>query len=165
MKTVPASAFKNPIHLLAIGLGSGAAARAPGTWGTLAAMLLYLPLSQLDNTAYFVVLVIATLAGFYICDKTSRDWGVHDHKAIVWDEFVGYWITMFLIPTTWYWMLIGFALFRLFDIWKPWPIRYLDRHVKGGIGIMVDDIAAGVVAWGVLYTITLIFPSGMFGSG
>lgn len=99
------------------------------------------------------MLVLTSLAGFYICGKTSRDWGVHDHNAIVWDEFVGLWITMFLIPPTWVNLLLGFALFRLFDIWKPWPIRWLDRTVHGGVGIMVDDIAAGVVAWAVLFSI------------
>lgn len=152
MNTVPKSAFKNPIHLLAIGLGSGAAPKAPGTWGTVAAVLLYVPLAQLVDWQYALVVVVSAIIGVYLCGKTSRDWGVHDHSAIVWDEFVGFWITMFLIPVTWYWVLLGFALFRLFDIWKPWPISWLDKHVHGGLGIMLDDIVAGVLAWLVLYS-------------
>lgn len=151
MNTVPSSAFKHPIHFLAIGLGSGAAPKAPGTFGTVAAVLLYIPLSQLGTWWYLAVLVVAALVGVYLCGKTSRDWGVHDHGAIVWDEFVGYWITMFLVPVTWYWMLAGFILFRLFDIWKPWPVRYFDKHVHGGLGIMLDDVVAGIMAWIVLF--------------
>lgn len=153
MNSVPSSAFKNPIHFLAIGLGSGAAPKAPGTFGTLAAVLLYIPLSWLDVWSYLAVLVVATLAGIYLCGKTSRDWGVHDHGGIVWDEFVGYWITMFLIPATWYWAALGFALFRLFDIWKPWPVRYFDKQVHGGLGIMLDDVIAGLMAWAVLFVV------------
>jgi len=116
-----------------------------------AAVLLYIPLSQLGTWWYLAVLVVAALVGVYLCGKTSRDWGVHDHGAIVWDEFVGYWITMFLVPVTWYWILAGFILFRLFDIWKPWPVRYFDKHVHGGLGIMLDDVVAGIMAWIVLF--------------
>ena len=151
MNKVPASSFKNPIHFLAIGLGSGAAPKAPGTFGTMMAVLLYWPLSQLPLFYYCAVVLVAALVGIYICDKTSKDWQVHDHGGIVWDEFVGYWITMIAIPVTWYWALLGFVLFRLFDIWKPWPISWLDKKVQGGFGIMVDDVIAGVFAWIVLF--------------
>lgn len=154
MNSVPRSAFTHPIHFLAIGLGSGAAPKAPGTFGTVAALLLYIPLAWLTPVWYALVVVVAAVVGIYLCGKTSRDWGVHDHGAIVWDEFVGYWITMFMIPVTWYWALLGFALFRLFDIWKPWPVRYFDRQVHGGLGIMLDDIVAGVMAWLVLFGVT-----------
>lgn len=157
MNSVPRSAFRNPIHFLAIGLGSGAAPKAPGTFGTAAAVLLYLPMSQLTAWWYVAILLVTTVIGIYLCDKTSRDWGVHDHGAIVWDEFVGFWITMLLIPPTWYWILAGFLLFRLFDIWKPWPIRYIDRSVHGGLGIMLDDILAGIMAWAVLFLAVQLF--------
>ena len=140
MNKVPSSSFKHPIHFLAIGLGSGAAPKAPGTFGTVMAVLLYWPLAQL-----------ALLVGVYICGKTSKDWQVHDHGGIVWDEFVGYWITMIAIPVTWYWALLGFVLFRIFDIWKPWPISWLDKKVHGGLGIMIDDVVAGVFAWAILF--------------
>lgn len=153
---VPRSAFRNPIHFLAIGLGSGAAPKAPGTWGTVAGLLIYLPMSLCSTAVYAGLVLVAALVGVYLCGKTSRDWGVHDHGAIVWDEFVGLWITLFMIPFTWYWLLLGFALFRLFDIWKPWPISWLDRHVHGGLGIMVDDIIAGVFAWVVLFGVVTL---------
>ena len=156
MNKVPASAFTNPIHLLAIGLGSGAAPKAPGTFGSLAGLVLFLPLSLLPVPLYIGWVVLAGLLGIYLCGKTSRDWGVHDHGAIVWDEFVGLWITFIAIPVTWYWLLAGFALFRLFDIWKPWPIRYLDRNVHGGLGIMLDDVLAGVFAWLCLWGLVLL---------
>lgn len=160
MKHLPKSAFKHPIHFLAIGLGSGAVPKAPGTWGTVAAVLLYLPLAQLVTWQYGMVVLISALVGIYLCGKTSKDWGVHDHSAIVWDEFVGFWITMFLIPLTWYWVLLGFVLFRLFDILKPWPISWLDKNVHGGLGIMVDDILAGVMAWGCLYLTVIVVGNG-----
>jgi len=139
--------WKNPIHLLAFGFGSGAAPKAPGTFGTLAGGILYLLLlAQLSVSYYLLVLIIATLAGIYICGKTASDIGVHDHGGIVWDEFVGMWITLLWVPAGWGWLAVGFLLFRLFDIVKPWPIRWLDQHVHGGWGIMLDDIVAGIMA-------------------
>lgn len=161
MNSVPASAFRNPVHFLAIGLGSGAAPKAPGTFGTMMGLLLFWPLSHLPLTAYLVWLVLAALLGIYLCGKTARDWQVHDHGGIVWDEFVGLWITLIAVPVTWYWLLAGFVLFRLFDIWKPWPIRLLDRHVHGGFGIMIDDMLAGVFAW--LCLMPLVWLGGSYG--
>jgi phosphatidylglycerophosphatase A len=151
MNKVPSSSFKHPIHFLAIGLGSGAAPKAPGTFGTVMAVLLYWPLSQLPLFSYCAVVLVAAIVGVYICGKTSKDWQVHDHGGIVWDEFVGYWITMIAIPVTWYWALLGFVLFRIFDIWKPWPISWLDKKVHGGLGIMIDDVVAGVFSWVILF--------------
>lgn len=136
--------IKRPTHILALGLGSGLSPKAPGTVGTLAAVPLYLLLSQLPLPLYGVMLVATFLLGVYLCQVTAADMGVHDHPAIVWDEFVGYWITMFAAPAGWQWVVLGFVLFRLFDIWKPWPISWLDRHVHGGLGIMLDDVIAGV---------------------
>ena len=115
-------------HWLAFGLGSGLARYAPGTFGTLVAIPLYLVLAQLPPWLYGVTVIAAFALGVWPCDIVSRDLGVHDHGGIVWDEFVGYWITMFMIPPDWLWILAGFALFRLFDIWKPWPIRWFDRQ-------------------------------------
>ena len=145
--TVPASAFRNPIHLLAIGFGSGAARTAPGTWGSALAIGPFLLLTQLHWVHYLILLLAAILAGIYICGETARQWQVHDHPGIVWDEFVGMWITLFMVPLTWYWILLGFALFRLFDIWKPGVIGYADRRFQGGLGIMLDDVLAGIFAW------------------
>lgn len=148
----------NPIHFLAVGLGSGLAPKAPGTFGSIAAIPIWLLFWQLPDLYYAILLIIATIAGIYICDKTAKDMGEHDHGSIVFDEFVGMWITLWLIPSfDWLWILIAFLLFRLFDIWKPWPIGWFDKKVDGGVGIMVDDIWAGIFAafslWllGVLY--------------
>jgi phosphatidylglycerophosphatase A len=139
--------LSNPIHFLALGFGSGLAPKAPGTFGTLAAIPLFLLLAPLDNMIYLTLIILMSVTGVYICGKAAKDAGVHDHGAIVWDEFVGLLITMFLMPVTWQTILVGFALFRFFDILKPWPISYLDKNCHGGLGIMLDDIVAGIAAW------------------
>lgn len=145
--------IKNPVHLFAFGFGSGLAKKAPGTFGTLAAIPLYLIMAPLDWWLYTLVVVAAFVVGVFICDRSSRLLGVHDHSGIVWDEFVGFWITMFLVPLQWYWILAGFVLFRFFDIAKPWPIKWLDQKVGGGFGIMIDDVIAGIFACAVLQII------------
>lgn len=148
---VPAkTVFSSPVHLLAFGFGSGLSPFAPGTAGTLAAIPLYLLLVQLPLWGYVAVLLVMSLLGIWICGESSRRLGVHDHGGIVWDEFAGYLLTMLAAPTGWLWIVMGFFLFRLFDIWKPWPIRLVDRDVPGGFGIMFDDLLAGVYAWVVL---------------
>ena len=141
---------KNPIHLLACGFGSGLAPRAPGTWGTVAALVIWWPLSYLSLSAYVLALAVSIILGFWICGKTAEDLQVHDHPAIVWDEFCGYWLTMLMAPQSLAWAVYGFILFRIFDIWKPWPIKWVDRKVSGGFGIMLDDLIAGLFAWGIL---------------
>ena len=153
--------WKNPVHFFALGCGSGLAPKAPGTFGTIAGMIIYLfVLQSIPLIPYLIVLLIASMIGIWLCGKTAKDLGVHDHPAIVWDEFCGYWLTMIAAPTGWIWPLIGFALFRLFDIWKPWPIRLLDQKVHGGFGIMVDDLLAGLFAFIVLqlsyYAVTFV---------
>ena len=95
---------------------------------------------------YLALAIVMFAAGVWLCGKTADRLGVHDHPAIVWDEIVGYLITMILAPSGWLWILIGFVLFRLFDIWKPWPIHWLDKQVRGGLGIMIDDVLAAVYA-------------------
>jgi len=146
--------LKQPIQFLALGFGSGLAPKAPGTFGTLAAIPLFLLLAMLTPLAYLVAVVVMSIAGIYICGKAADDVGVHDHPAIVWDEFVGYFITMFMVPVSWQSILMGFLLFRLFDILKPWPISFIDKNMSGGFGIMFDDILAGVFA---LVIMQLIF--------
>ncbi|HHH48951.1 MAG TPA: phosphatidylglycerophosphatase A [Gammaproteobacteria bacterium] len=142
----PSSVWRNPVHFLAFGLGSGAAPVAPGTFGTLAAIPLYLLLAPLPLWGYLLAVAAVSLAGIWLCGRTSRDLGVHDHPGIVWDEFAGYLVTMIAAPAGWLWIAAGFVLFRLFDILKPWPIRWIDRRVHGGLGIMLDDLLAGVLA-------------------
>jgi len=146
MNNTPKSVWRNPIHFLAFGLGSGALPFAPGTFGTLMAVVIYCLLPAMSVLVYVVFLIITSLVGIYLCDKTSKDLGVHDHGGIVWDEFVGYWITMFLAPSGWIWIILGFIFFRIFDIWKPWPIKWVDKEVHGGVGIMLDDVLAGIIA-------------------
>jgi phosphatidylglycerophosphatase A len=136
--------WRNPVHLLAFGLGSGAAPKAPGTFGTLAAIPLYLLIQPLSPVSYLALVVAMFLLGIWLCGRTSRDLGVHDHGGIVWDEWVGFLLTLWMAPTGFIWLLAGFVLFRLFDILKPWPIGWLDRHVSGGLGIMLDDVLAGL---------------------
>ena len=137
----------NPVHFLAFGLGSGLSPKAPGTMGTVAAIPFYLLMQSLSLPVYLLVLLLATLVGIWLCDKSSKDLGVHDHPGIVWDEFCGFWLTMIAAPAGWLWILAGFGLFRVFDILKPWPISWLDKHVHGGLGIMIDDLLAGGFAF------------------
>ena len=138
--------LRNPLHFLSLGFGSGLAPVAPGTCGTLVAIPLYLLLAQLALPYYLACLVIAFCIGVYLCHYTSAALGVHDHSGIVWDEFVGFWITMIAVPVTWQWILVGFVLFRVFDIVKPWPVKIADAKMKGGFGIMFDDLLAALYA-------------------
>lgn len=141
--------WRNPIHLIAAGFGSGLAPRAPGTFGTVAALIPWWPLHFLSSVSYWTIIALGTAFGIYVCGKTARDLRTHDHGAIVWDEFIGLWIALAWLPTSpaWsisaLWIIAGFLLFRLFDIWKPWPIRWCDKYVHGGFGIMLDDMLAG----------------------
>ena len=137
--------LKNPVHFLALGFGSGLAPKAPGTFGTLAALPLVLVLGLFTSLPIYIALcVLFSLAGIWLCGRTADDMQVHDDSSIVWDEVAGMMITMIAVPLTWQNVVLGFILFRLFDIAKPWPISYLDKHVHGGFGIMVDDVLAGV---------------------
>lgn len=148
--------LKNPVHFLALGFGSGLAAKAPGTFGTLAAIPVYLLLAQLSVAWYLGITLVCVLAGIYICDRAAKDMGVHDHGAIVWDEVAGLLITLIAAPADIMWLALGFALFRLFDIVKPWPIRWLDAKVEGGFGIMIDDVLAGIFAFICLKMLALL---------
>lgn len=143
--------LKNPVHLLAFGLGSGLAPKAPGTFGTLAALpIWWLILSSVPTLPYLAVIIAGFAFGVVICDKTSKDLGVHDHGGIVFDEWIGVWITLLWLPQGngfWpdlAWVAAAFVAFRFFDILKPWPIRWFDEKVSGGFGIMIDDVIAGI---------------------
>lgn len=139
--------WRNPVHLLAFGLGSGAVPKAPGTAGTLAAVPIYLLMQPLNPWVYLLVVLLMALLGVWLCGRTSADLGVHDHGGIVWDEWVGFLLTLWLAPPGIGWVVAGFVLFRLFDIFKPWPIGWLDRQVSGGSGIMLDDLMAGLYSF------------------
>lgn len=142
--------FRDPVHFLALGFGAGCAPQAPGTFGTMAAIPFYLLMQPLPLWMYAAITVASFVLGVWLCGRTAKDLGVHDHPAIVWDEVVGYWITMLAVPPGWLWVGLGFLLFRCFDILKPWPIRAADRNIGGGFGIMFDDVLAAVYAWLVL---------------
>jgi phosphatidylglycerophosphatase A len=150
---LPPGFLRDPVHLLAFGFGSGAAARAPGTWGSLAAIPIWLVFVWVPPVVYWVIVLIAFLVGIWLCGKTASDLKVHDHGGIVWDEFVGMWIVLGLFPGSLLGVLMAFALFRLFDVVKPWPISWLDKHLPGGLGIMFDDVVAGFMAMASLFAI------------
>ncbi len=146
-RLVPADLWRHPANFPALGFGSGLAPRAPGTVGTLVAVPIYYYLLQpLSLELYLAVCAVAFLIGIWFCGAAAKSIGVHDHGGIVWDEFVGLWIACIALPPGWLWLLAAFALFRLFDIWKPFPIKQLDQKVHGGLGIMIDDVIAGLFA-------------------
>jgi len=148
--------LKRPVCFLGLGFGSGLAPFAPGTFGTIAAIPIYLLMQDLPLTIYLFVTTVFFILGIYICQK-SADWlGKDDPSAVVWDEIVGYLVTMISAPSGWQWVLIGFVLFRFFDIIKPWPISWLDKNLHGGLGIMVDDVVAGMFAMILLQVIVII---------
>jgi phosphatidylglycerophosphatase A len=142
--------WQDPAYFIAFGFGSGLMPIAPGTWGTLAAMPLYLLMVGLPLWLYLFITLLAFILGVWVSEKVSRDLGVHDYSGIVWDEVVGYLLTMAMVPVGLGWMIAGFLLFRLFDIWKPQPIGLVDAKVKGGLGIMLDDVLAAIPAWLIL---------------
>ncbi|OOS02059.1 phosphatidylglycerophosphatase A [Canicola haemoglobinophilus] len=138
----------NPIHFLALGLGSGLIRPAPGTWGTLAGLIVgWLLLQVMSAFSFAITTALCFLLGCYLCQKTADDMGVHDHGSIVWDEFVGIFIVLLAIPDlSLLWCSIAFITFRFFDILKPYPIRYFDHKLESGFGIMLDDVLAAMYA-------------------
>ncbi len=138
--------LKKPAAFIAYGFGSGLSPKAPGTFGTLVAIPIYWLIQDWSLTAYLIFTLIAFLFGIWICQKTV-DWLKQDDPGgIVWDEVVGYLVTMIAAPQGWLWITLGFVLFRLFDITKPWPVSLADRKIHGGLGVMLDDVIAGVYA-------------------
>lgn len=142
--------WQNPVYFLAFGFGSGLMPKAPGTWGTLAAVPLYLLLAGRPLVLYLSFTLVAFLLGVWLSERVTQELGIHDYAGIVWDEVVGYLLTMTMVPVGLVWMIAGFLLFRLFDIWKPQPIRLVDQRVKGGLGVMLDDLLAACPAWLIL---------------
>ncbi|MGB5275962.1 MAG: phosphatidylglycerophosphatase A [Gammaproteobacteria bacterium] len=150
MNTIESRQLKDPVVLIAVGFGSGLAPRAPGTAGTFVAVPLYLLMQSLPVVSYLLITTCLFIAGIWICTYTAEKLGVHDHPSIVIDEIVGYLITMIAAPDGWLPIVIGFVLFRLLDALKPWPISWFDRSVNGGLGIMLDDVVAGVIAMAIM---------------
>ncbi|MFZ2540903.1 MAG: phosphatidylglycerophosphatase A [Gallionella sp.] len=135
--------FSHPAHMLAFGFGSGLVRKAPGTFGTLAAVPMYWFLApRLADMMFLLVLILAFAIGVWACDITGKGLGVADYSGIVWDEIVAFVLVLFFTPSGWEWALLAFALFRFFDIVKPHPIRYFDSNWHGGLGVMFDDLLA-----------------------
>ncbi|EKD54346.1 MAG: Phosphatidylglycerophosphatase A [uncultured bacterium] len=147
---IPDSIWQKPSHFIAFGFGSGAIPIAPGTFGTLMAIPFYLLLKPLPPLFYLMVVVLVTLGSMWLCHRVSKEIAVHDHQGMCLDEIVGYLVTMIYVPFGITWMALGFILFRFFDIFKPWPISYLDKHIHGGIGIILDDVFAGIYSFLIL---------------
>ena len=155
--TVPAkTVFTDPVHFLAFGFGSGLSPVAPGTFGTIVGIAFELPLRLLSLPARAVVISLLFAIGVWLCGESARRLDTHDHPGIVWDEIVGFLITMLVAPPGWQWLVAGFVLFRFFDILNPWPIREMDHSIRGGAGIMLDDVAAGLYAALALYALQQI---------
>lgn len=166
-----ASMLDRMVYWLGIGLGSGLPRRAPGTWGTVGGLIIAIPLLSLGFIPFLIITIISCLIGIWICGRTSELMQGHDDPHIVWDEWAGMWIT--LLPFSYtgitvanFWqdisqslsiiaLVIAFVLFRFFDIIKPPPIGWADKKVSGGLGIMLDDIIAGVMAAAVWIVVML----------
>ncbi len=143
--------FSDPAHLFAFGFGAGLVPRAPGTAGTALAMPMAYGLHGLGPVGYAAMCLLAFGLGCWAAERTGRHLEVHDHGGIVWDEIVGYWVTVAALPSGLGWLIAGFVLFRAFDIIKPWPISWLDARIPGGCGVMLDDVVAGGEAGLVLW--------------
>ena len=138
----------HPAHFIALGFGSGLAPKAPGTFGTLAALPLFWLLMQagLDRTALLLIIAAGFALGIWACTVTGKNLGIPDHGSIVWDEIVAMWLVLAFTPANWLGWLAAFGLFRFFDILKPWPIRFFDVRLKNGFGVMFDDLLAAAYA-------------------
>ena len=156
--------LSSPIHFLAFGFGAGLAPVAPGTFGTLVGIPVFVGLHFLGLAGYLTMTVLLFALGCYLCGESARRLGVHDHGGIVFDEIVAFLVVMlptFLFPQPeplwrWLWLGAGFALFRFFDVLKPWPINLADQHVHGGFGIMLDDLIAAIYSAGLLAGLMLL---------
>lgn len=169
---IHASTLDRLVYWLGIGLGSGVPRRAPGTWGTVGGLIVGVPLMSLGFITFSILTILSCIVGIWICARTSVLMGGHDNPHIVWDEWAGMWLTLLplsylSIGTTDFWqyiiqpfslitLVIAFILFRFFDIIKPPPIGWADKKVAGGLGIMLDDIIAGIMAAVVLTLVVLI---------
>ncbi len=156
MITLPDFKFllSHPAHFFALGFGSGLAKKAPGTFGTLVAFPLFWLISGYSFTTQLVTIFVLFLFGIYCCSKTGKALGVTDHGSMVWDEIVAMMLVLAFVPRDWVLWPAAFLLFRLFDIWKPFPIRQLDARLKNGFGVMFDDFLAAVYAIAVLLPLT-----------
>jgi len=152
--------FAHPAHFIALGGGIGLMPKAPGTFGTLLGFPLWWLSLMLQPAWAWALVAGAFLLGIWACARTGKALGVADHGGMVWDEVVAMWAVLLLTPAGWAWWCGAFVLFRLFDIWKPFPVGYFDRKVKGGFGVMLDDALAAVYAFAVLRLLELFIKGG-----
>ncbi len=138
--------LRRPAHFIAMGFGSGLARRAPGTCGTLIGLPMFALLMQIPEPFHLPVIALLFLIGVSVCASTGQALGIPDHGSMVWDEIVAMLLVLEFTPNGWIWWLLAFGLFRLFDIWKPVPIRQFDARLKGGFGVMFDDLLAALYA-------------------
>jgi phosphatidylglycerophosphatase A len=150
MNRISIKQLKDPVVLIAVGFGSGLAPKAPGTAGTLVAIPLFMLMQPLPLISYLLITTCLFISGIWICTYAAEKFGVHDHPAIVIDEIVGFLITMIAAPEGWLAVIAGFVLFRLFDAIKPWPVSWFDRNINGGLGIMLDDVVAGIISLAII---------------
>lgn len=148
---VPESVWQNPWYFIAFGFGSGAMPFAPGTFGTLFAIPFFLLLQALPLIYYFIFLILFIIFSSILCERLSKDIGIHDHQGMCIDEFAGFFVTMFGVPPTFGYILGGFLLFRFFDIVKPWPINFVDEKMNSGFGMILDDVIAGIYSLLILH--------------
>lgn len=138
--------LQHPAHFFGLGFGSGLAPKAPGTFGTALGYPLFWLISVYALSIQLIIITALFVIGIYFCDVTGRALGVSDHGGIVWDEIVAMMLVLAFTPNLWLWWLAAFLLFRLFDIWKPYPIRQFDAKLKNGFGVMFDDLLAAIYA-------------------
>jgi phosphatidylglycerophosphatase A len=138
--------ISHPTHFFGLGFGSGLAPKAPGTFGTIVGLPLFWLISGYSLSLQLIIIIALFIIGIYFCDKTGKALGVADHGAIVWDEIVAMTLVLAFTPPSWLSWVLAFLLFRLFDIWKPFPIRQFDAKLKNGFGVMFDDLLAAIYA-------------------
>ena len=138
--------LQHPAHFFGLGFGSGLAPKAPGTFGTLIGYPLFWLISAFALSTQLIIISTLFVIGIYFCDVTGKALGVSDHGGIVWDEIVAMMLVLTFTPNQWQWWLVAFLLFRLFDIWKPFPISHFDAKLKNGFGVMFDDLLAAIYA-------------------
>lgn len=148
--------WQYPMHFLAYGFGTGLAPSAPGTFGTLPAVVLFWFMAPLGAGTYAGIVALLFVAGIFICGQTARDVGATDPGFIVYDEIVGFMVAMYMMPADGRWIAAGFVVYRTFDIWKPWPIHYAEERLGLGAGIMTDDVIAGVYTLAILQLARLV---------
>ncbi len=138
--------LQRPAHFFALGFGAGLSKVAPGTLGTLVALPLFSILMQAPELVHYTTILVLFVLGIPLCEVAGKNLGVSDHGSIVWDEIVAMLLVLEFTPLAWQWWVVAFLLFRLFDIWKPFPIRQCDAKLKGGFGVMFDDLLAAIYA-------------------